>query len=227
MSWHGEWAVFFSFSFLFVSDLLREIQRNLAARRASDHRCRPVLPRGKRALECVLYTFTELLSLRRWIICVSHGPTTFHDPLLETLSRPTYATLHDAQAEHGRAVCRVLLLVSYQFERHRPWPGYGYERESSRFEDRLWTRVLRLRRGVEDRIVRSPLLTAVRRNNQKKKKHTRHAGNTENKVFFIFGKIEIESEEMLGSQREKNISRTLEPMGAPHLRGRSSNQRRD
>jgi hypothetical protein len=152
-----------------LSGSLSRVEMGLGARRSQ-------FPGRKSAIEGILYALTELLPLLRGIIVISYGPTTFHDPLLETFGRPADAALRGAQTDHSRAVRRVMLLVPDELQRHCPWPGYGHKREAPRVEDRLWAHSLWPQRIVEDRIVWPSLLTANVGTTKNTHKRTPHTG---------------------------------------------------
>jgi hypothetical protein len=76
--------------------------------------------------------------------------------------------LRDTEAQHRRAVVRVLLRVAHQFERDGPRPRDGDEGEAALAEYRLRLRVLALRRGIGDRIVCASLLAAKAKSKMKK-----------------------------------------------------------
>ena len=137
---------------------LREIEGDLA--RLPCHR--PAVRLGrKRAIEGVLNALPELLLLRELVPGISHRPATLHDPLLETGECPADAALRNTEADHRRAVDRVLLCIAYEFEGDGPRPWNGDEGETALAEDDLRLRVLVLRRGIEDRIVYLFSLTAT------------------------------------------------------------------
>ena len=102
---------------------LREIERGLARRLCH----RPAVRlRRLRAIESVLNALTQLLLLRELIHGISHRTGSLHDPLLETGERSANAALRDAEAENRRAVARVLLRVTHEFEGVDPGGYFGY-----------------------------------------------------------------------------------------------------
>ena len=114
----------------------------------------------KRAIESVLNALTQLLLLRELVPSISHRPASLHDPLLETSKHPADAAVRNAEAQHRRAVDRVLRRVAHEFEVDGTRPQDSDEGETPQAEDGLRLYDLVLRRDVEDRVVPVSLLAA-------------------------------------------------------------------
>ena len=99
-------------------------------------------------------------ALRGLVAGIAHRPTALHDPLLEASEGPANPALRKAEAEHRGAVDGVLLRVAHEFERDRPRPRDGDEREPALVEYRLRDRVLGPRGRVINRVIRPAELTA-------------------------------------------------------------------